>query len=309
MARGASSLSTHWVSIGAFRSREEESWKAWNPSSSGWDFSDCSRAALRSRAASGVLGRGPGASSARRRHPDRMKFAKTPHSLRAARNSRRPHRGTPAKQWDSFLEGIPEASRLHLEVSVARPTPWNRPPRSIATAPDLARARAYVTKDPSGHGDAGVRLAVRSVQTDVLIVRDTYRDPFHTVVAGDIDFSSTSRRALEMGRADRARRGSQALRAHIVPDHAETYARLRTGLGPGAGMRSSVKPGASTRASRCIPRYSVLRLPLRVLEFAALVNADLVAVGTRGRSNLRDVVLGSTAEKITAATAFAQSLP
>ena len=35
-----------------------------------------------------------------------------------------------------------------------------------------------------------------------------------------------------------------------------------------------------------------------VLEFAALVNADLVAVGTRGQSNLRDVVLGSTAEKI-----------
>ena len=35
-----------------------------------------------------------------------------------------------------------------------------------------------------------------------------------------------------------------------------------------------------------------------VLEFAALVNADVVAVGTRGRSNLRDVVLGSTAEKV-----------
>ena len=35
-----------------------------------------------------------------------------------------------------------------------------------------------------------------------------------------------------------------------------------------------------------------------VLEFAALVNADLVAVGTRGRSNLRDLVLGSTAEKV-----------
>ena len=33
-------------------------------------------------------------------------------------------------------------------------------------------------------------------------------------------------------------------------------------------------------------------------DVAALVNADLVAVGTRGQSNLRDVVLGSTAEKI-----------
>jgi len=57
---------------------------------------------------------------------------------------------------------------------------------------------------------------VRSVQTDVLIVRDTYRDPFHTVVAG-IDFSSTSRRALEMAALIAHGEGAKLYAAHIVP--------------------------------------------------------------------------------------------
>lgn len=35
-----------------------------------------------------------------------------------------------------------------------------------------------------------------------------------------------------------------------------------------------------------------------LLEFCAVVNADLLSIGTRGRTNLRDVVLGSTAEKV-----------
>ena len=35
-----------------------------------------------------------------------------------------------------------------------------------------------------------------------------------------------------------------------------------------------------------------------ILEFATLVNADVVVIGTTGRTKLRDIVLGSTAEKV-----------
>jgi nucleotide-binding universal stress UspA family protein len=200
------------------------------------------------------------------------------------------------KRWDSFVEGIPEASRLHLEVSVAHRLVGIRHQLDRHSA-DLLVLGAYGDERPNVGMGTLASACVRSVQTDVLIVRDTYRDPFHTVVAG-IDFSSTSRRALEMAALIAHGEGAKLYAAHIVPDHAETYARLRTGLGPeldafvnetrckfpGLEMHPKVFPYSGYRSG--------------VLEFAALVNADLVAVGTRGRSNLRDVVLGSTAEKI-----------
>jgi nucleotide-binding universal stress UspA family protein len=53
---------------------------------------------------------------------------------------------------------------------------------------------------------------------------------------------------------------------------------------PGLGAHAKVFPYSGHRPG--------------VLEFAALLNADLVAVGTRGQSNLRDLVVGSTAEKV-----------
>jgi len=35
-----------------------------------------------------------------------------------------------------------------------------------------------------------------------------------------------------------------------------------------------------------------------ITEFARQVGADLVVLGTRGRTNLRDLLLGSTAERV-----------
>jgi universal stress protein E len=35
-----------------------------------------------------------------------------------------------------------------------------------------------------------------------------------------------------------------------------------------------------------------------ITHFARSMNADLVALGTRGRTNLRDILLGSTAERV-----------
>ncbi len=140
---------------------------------------------------------------------------------------------------------------------------------------------------------------IRGLATDVLVVRDAFTGPFRTIVAG-VDFSTTSRRALEaaaeVARAD----GARLYAVHVVPaldGSAATQARLAAEHGPAleAFVAESRLPAGLKPWQEIFP-YAGRRSGL--LEFGAVVNADLVAIGTRGRSNLRDVVLGSTAEKL-----------
>ena len=140
---------------------------------------------------------------------------------------------------------------------------------------------------------------IRGVATDVLVVRDTFTGPFRTVVAG-VDFSTTSRRALEAAAGVAAADGARLYVVHVVPAPdglAATQARLAAEHGPAlaAFIAESQLPAGLEPRQEIFP-YAGRRSGL--LEFGAVVNADLVAIGTRGRTNLRDVVLGSTAEKL-----------
>lgn len=200
------------------------------------------------------------------------------------------------KRWDAFIEGTPEAPDLRLDVYVAHRLAGIRRQLDQHRA-DLLVLGAFGQERPSVGMGTLASACVRSVSTDVLIVRDNFRDPFRTVVVG-IDFSATCQRALEAAALIAHGEGAKLYAAHVVPAHVETFARLRTELGPDLNAfvnETTCKyPGLEVHAK--VYPYSGYRSG--VLEFAALVNADLVAVGTRGQSNLRDVVVGSTAEKI-----------
>jgi universal stress protein E len=200
------------------------------------------------------------------------------------------------KRWDSFSQDTPAAAGLHLDICVAHRLVGIRQQLDHHKA-DLLVVGAFGDERPNVGMGTLASTAVRNVPTDVLIVRDNYREPFRTIVVG-IDFSPTSRRALEAASLFAHGEGAKLYAAHIVPERVENLARLRTELGPELTAFMSETtckyPGLEVLA-RVFP-YSGHRSG--VLEFAALVNADLVVVGTRGRSNLRDVVLGSTAEKI-----------
>jgi len=140
---------------------------------------------------------------------------------------------------------------------------------------------------------------IRGVATDVLVVRDAFTGPFRTVVAG-IDFSTTSRRALEAAAGVAEADGARLYAVHVVSaadGSAATQARLAAEHGPAleAFVAESRLPASLEPRLEIFP-YAGRRSGL--LEFGAVVNADLVAIGTRGRTNLRDVVLGSTAEKL-----------
>lgn len=138
---------------------------------------------------------------------------------------------------------------------------------------------------------------IRGVPTDVLVVRDNYREPFHTIAVG-IDFSENCRPALESAAFVAHHEGARLHAVHVAPGNSDSYARLRDELGPQlqafVTTATDLYPGLDVRCH--VYPYSGHRSG--ILEYAALVNADLVVVGTRGRSNLRDVALGSTAEKV-----------
>lgn len=202
-------------------------------------------------------------------------------------------------RWPEFAASVPGAAGMHLEIRTAGRIEGIRLELESRAADLLVVGARGAGKPNVGLGTLATGC-LRNVPTDVLIVRDNSPIPLRTIVAG-IDFSSTSRRALDA--AARVARGEDArlYAVHVVtaPDgSSETAARLSAEHGPGlaeftadatlelAGleMRNEVFPYRGHRSG--------------LLEFCAVVNADLLAIGTRGRTNLRDVVLGSTAEKV-----------
>src|SRR5687767_7239960 len=133
-------------------------------------------------------------------------------------------------QWEAFAEGIPGARELHLDVCVAHRLAGIRRQLDRYDA-DLLVLGAFGEEKPHVGIGTLVSACVRSVPTDVLIVRDAYRDAFRTVVVG-IDFSTTCQHALEAAALVAHGETAKLYAVHVVPSRVETYARLRSELGP-----------------------------------------------------------------------------
>ena len=151
---------------------------------------------------------------------------------------------------------------------------------------------------------------VRKSMTDVLLVRDTQPGAFTTVVAA-VDFSETSARALARAAQFAAQDGAELHVLHVfsAPWHRLHYrapARLAE-----PHLQKQYRDGLERRLAEAARRVSDAHPGLRVrtscfehkghrsgiVEYAEGASADLIVLGTRGRTNLRDILLGSTAEK------------
>jgi nucleotide-binding universal stress UspA family protein len=200
------------------------------------------------------------------------------------------------RRWSVFARGAVDVDEVPLDVSFGS--------RSGGIHQHvLDRGADLLVLGAVGHARPNVGLGtlasgcIRGVPADVLVVRDDFHGPFRTVVVG-VDFSETSGRTLETG-AMLAARESAILRAvFVVPDaqgaampppqdveqELEMFTRAATDAWPDLEVRCDVYPHTGHRSG--------------LLEFATVVHGDIVVLGTRGRTNLRDVVLGSTAEKV-----------
>lgn len=202
-------------------------------------------------------------------------------------------------QWAAFREGHSGLDGIELEMPVAGRLDGLRQAAETHRA-DLIVLGAFGHRRPNVGLGTMATGAIRELPNDVLVVRDDFEDPFRTVVAG-VDFSDTCRRALAsaamLARGDGARlHAVYVVRAH--DGSPETVERVRGEFGPPLEslVEEVVPAGGGQVAKVDVFPYAGTRSGL--LEYCAVVNADVVAIGTRGRSNLRDVVLGSTAEKV-----------
>jgi nucleotide-binding universal stress UspA family protein len=146
---------------------------------------------------------------------------------------------------------------------------------------------------------------------NVLLVRDPHTGPFRSIVAC-IDFSATSRKALELAVRMAAHDGAILHVLHVfnAPWHRLHYRAPTPQASP--DYQKQYRDGLRRRLEAfCAPfhgemarletRYAVFDFPGHgggITEFVKQVDGDLVVLGTRGRTNLRDLLLGSTAERV-----------
>ena len=263
----------------------------------GVDFSDCSRSALEHALR---LGRAWGVAV------NAVHVVEAPDPLTAAdpglgsaqREVLRQLAADAESRWAAIASTVSGVGRLPFEVASGDRLAAMR--RVLGQhAATLLVLGAYGEIRPNVGLGTLASGCIRGLATDVLVVRDTFTGPFRTVVAG-VDFSVTSRRALEAAARVAEADGARLYAVHVVAaadGTSTTQQRLAAEHGPALEefvARSLLPAGLDVR--REVFPYPGRRSGL--LEFGAVVNADLVAIGTRGRTNLRDVVLGSTAEAL-----------
>jgi nucleotide-binding universal stress UspA family protein len=200
------------------------------------------------------------------------------------------------RRWSSFARGVVDADATPLDVSFG--SRFGGLHQYV-----LDQSAGLLVLGAVGHTRPNVGLGtlasgcIRSVPADVLVVRDDFHGPFRTVVVG-VDFSETSRRALQAAATLAANETAVLRVVFVVPDahgaallpsqdveqELEILMRAVTDAWPDLEARCDVYPHTGHRSG--------------ILEFATVVHGDIVVLGTRGRTNLRDVVLGSTAEKV-----------
>jgi universal stress protein E len=161
---------------------------------------------------------------------------------------------------------------------------------------------------------------VRKVPTKVMLVRDRVDGPFQRVVAC-VDFSENSKEAIELAAQIAVQDNAELHMLHVcrpvVPGiHGDTGAFVGGKLFdialppyPELDYAKRQKERLEREASEMFgEKYPELKVighvytetkPSRgIVRFLGKENADLVVLGTRGRTGVRSLLMGTTAEKI-----------
>jgi len=215
--------------------------------------------------------------------------------------------------WAAFAASLPGAAGLPVEVAIN-----NRIVGILGRARENRADLLVMGAHGDRRTDAGVGsvagACVRKSMTDVLMVRDatgpTGAAPFKTIVAA-VDFSPTSLRAVRRAAAFAAKDGAELHLLHVFQSPwRQLHPRATTPAPPGLQQhreglerrltefcRPALEPSAIPAGAVRSVVYDCAGHRSGIVEYAGRVRADLIVLGTRGRTNLRDLLLGGTAEK------------
>lgn len=218
------------------------------------------------------------------------------------------------RAWTEFAKSVPGAEGLPIEVSIN-----NRIVGILRRAredkADLLVMGAFGDRSPDVGFGTVATACVRKSMTDVLLVRDTQKGPFKIIVAA-VDFSQTSARALARAAHFAAQDGAELHVLHVfaAPWRQLSFGEMMPLISP--EMEKEYRDGLERQLAEFARPIASAHPGLRlrtichdtnthrsgIVDYAKSASADLIVLGTRGRTNLRDILLGSTAEKALAAS-------
>ena len=224
---------------------------------------------------------------------------------------------TVRKEWLAKLrrfvdESDVAADLVNTEVRVGHP--FLELVQACAThSADLLVMGARGSKDEPGRIGTIAAKCVRKAPVDVLIVRKSQKGPFKHVVAC-VDFSENSAKAVQFALhvADQDKAGLDCLHVYqSAVTMALDYGGFATPLPPMetddqalAAMQKELDAFLEpfTRKTGTLSvKHQIKESPnIReaILDQISQSQADLVVLGTRGKSGLRELLIGTTAEKI-----------
>lgn len=216
--------------------------------------------------------------------------------------------GEAREAWQKFANEVPGKSAMDFGIAV------NNPLAEIISRVRDHKADLLVVGSHGDHPDRGTGIlagqCVRKVPTRVMLVRDKHADSFRNIVAC-IDFSEMSRDALSAAVRIAAQDGAALHILHVFqppwkrlhrtlerPPSAEFARQYRDTL---QAQLTEFCAATHPEAAWAKPLFHLVEASSHgagITEFVRSHACDLVVLGTRGRTNLRDVLMGSTAERV-----------
>jgi universal stress protein E len=226
-------------------------------------------------------------------------------------------RVTIRKEWEQkmihFIEeaGLRDVLKIRVEVRIGRPFDELMEACRVRHADLLVMGAKGSRSDPNRIGVIAAKC-IRHAPVDVLVVREDAAGPFKKVLAC-VDFSENSAKAVQCALHVAKQDGASVDALFVYQsalamalDYGGMVAPVVTGADPDAmanwqkDLKAFLEP--LHRADHDVALTAVVkeRVNIReaILEQATESHANLVVLGTRGKSGLRELFIGTTAEKV-----------